>query len=407
MKSRKEGIRLKIGVTYLQSQNADMETRDLRNREYLEQLAQQSGHTLTICNLDELDQYDLPVVFVGGGGTEGDFLKIAPRLPEPIFLITSGENNSLAASMEILSFLKKEGIQGEILHGDFERMSVRLDQLARIFRLRHEMQGMKLGCVGEPSDWLISSQVDDVRMKKQTGIEIVRISMNELFEEIGRHTYEENEYTKMARLHPWPEPELEKALEIYGALKRICVRYHLSGVTIRCFDLLEPIQSTGCLALSILNSEGIYGGCEGDLPSLIAMMIIGRLTGQPVFMCNPSRILSKENQIIFAHCTLPITMPRAFHFMTHFESDLGVALAGQLEEGPCTIFKCSALLDRHFVSEGQLIENLCETHLCRTQIRLHLPEGTEYFTRNPIGNHHLIVLGHHRELLEEFFRYQN
>ena len=45
------------------------------------------------------------------------------------------------------------------------------------------------------------------------------------------------------------------------------------------------------------------------MPSLIAMTLIGKLTDQPVFMCNPSRILSQQKQIIFAHCTLPLTMP--------------------------------------------------------------------------------------------------
>ena len=35
-------------------------------------------------------------------------------------------------------------------------------------------------------------------------------------------------------------------------------------MTVRCFDLLGRIGTTGCLALAILNAEGIPAACEGD-----------------------------------------------------------------------------------------------------------------------------------------------
>lgn len=57
---------------------------------------------------------------------------------------------------------------------------------------------------------------------------------------------------------------MQKSLEIYGALKRICQKYQLAGVTVRCFDLLGPVKSTGVLPWQFLNAEGVYGGCEGD-----------------------------------------------------------------------------------------------------------------------------------------------
>ena len=84
---------------------------------------------------------------------------------------------------------------------------------------------------------------------------------------------------------------------------------------------------------------------------------------------------------------------------------LGVALAGHLREGAATVFKCSALMDRYFVQDGEIIENLNEKHLCRTQIRVSLPQGLDMLLREPIGNHHLIVLGHYTRRVQEFFRF--
>ena len=58
------------------------------------------------------------LIYVRTGGTEGLFRQFFPSLGNgPFYLLTSGESNSLAASMEILSWLNSQGIRGEIIHG--------------------------------------------------------------------------------------------------------------------------------------------------------------------------------------------------------------------------------------------------------------------------------------------------
>ena len=171
----------------------------------------------------------------------------------------------------------------------------------------------------------------------------------------------------------------------------------------RCFDLLTSVHTTGCLALSILNAEGIYAGCEGDMPSLISMMILGEIAQQPVFMCNLNRIDTEKSELIFAHCTLPANMPYEMSLTTHYESGIGVAIAGSIPEEDFTIFKISSDFTQCFASEGKIIENRREPNLCRTQIKVSLPHY-DYFLTNPIANHHVICLGKHQKALEDFYR---
>ena len=397
---------MKIGVYYIESQNADTEHINQYNRELVGRLSEQTGYDISFVSLEEAKDTDLLLTFIGGGGTEGRFKAVADQLPRPVFLLTTGFNNSLAASMEILSWLVQNDIKGEIIHGSEERMAERIAVLARVFAARKRISHMRLGCVGKPSDWLISSDVDRRESKERNGIEIVDIAMEEFFDEIAKKEYTDNQYTEMIKARNWHPEDSELCCQIYGALKRLVEKYELDGVTLRCFDLLGPIKGTGCLALAVLNAEGIYGGCEGDVPSLISMAILGELSSKPVFMANPSRILSGSNEIIFAHCTLPLNMPTEIELMTHFESGLGVAFRGHIPEGAVTIFKTSGLLDRHFVKAGLLSENLCETNLCRTQIRIRLEEeDLRYFLTRSIGNHHLIVNGDYEQEVEEFFRW--
>ena len=397
---------MSVGVYYIPSPNEGGTSMNEYNLGLLETLSKESGLDLKPIPLNEVKDQDFCLVLIGGGGTENSFKEAFPSLPKPVFLIATGYNNSLAASMEILSFLNQNGVQGEILHGDESRIAKRIQTLQKVFSVKKRISTMRLGRVGKPSDWLISSDVDAKESKEKNGIEIIDISMEEFYEEIQKKEYEPNEYTKLIQEKNWHPEDTELCCQVYGALKRLVKKYELDGVTVRCFDLLGPIKATGCLALAILNAEGVYAGCEGDTPSLISMCILGELSGQPVFMANPSRILMDTNEIIFAHCTLPINMPTSFECMTHYESGLGVAFRGHIQEGPVTIFKTSGLLDRYFVKTGELEENLTEVNLCRTQIKIQLtPEDIQYFLTKSIGNHHLITTGDYAELVQEFYKW--
>ena len=42
--------------------------------------------------------------------------------------------------------------------------------------------------------------------------------------------------------------------------------------------------------------------------------------------------------------------------------------------------------------------------MCRTQIRIRMNTPTEYFLKNPLGNHHIMVHGNYEDTLNEFFQ---
>ena len=153
------------------------------------------------------------------------------------------------------------------------------------------------------------------------------------------------------------------------------------------------MKNTGCLGLALLNANGIFGGCEADLPTLISMSILGTVSGQHAFQCNPSRVDRAANEIVFARCTLPLDMPEKYHLDTHFESKIGVAIAGDIPLGKVTIFKASADLSHYFVASGEIVEDLHEDDLCRTQIWVHCDVPVEQFLNSHVGNHYLVCRG--------------
>ena len=361
------------------------------------------------------------LIYVRTGGTEGIFLdKLgASHFPDKIFLLTSGESNSLAASMEILSWLRLHGAAGEILHGSpawiARRIQALLDAQERSGEPARDLtedvtpdtfgkilQGKRYGVIGRPSDWLISSGVDYADVRDRLGAELVDIPIEDLIAEArltprsetapdsgpGAHLKALNtpRYGRKIGTDDW-----QGALAIYGALKRLVARHRLDGLTLRCFDLLTALHNTGCLALAILNAEGITATCEGDIPAMLSMAVVQARTGHASFQVNLSRI--EGDRMLFAHCTVPLSIVRDYGYDTHFESGIGVAIHGELPEGPVTLFKLSPDCRRMLRLEARLVANTYADRLCRTQVVVEAPGAAAYFLRTPIGNHHIIVPG--------------
>lgn len=419
-----------IGIYTLTSPLHDRAALDAASENFLRGIGEALSEALrnrtaavqgTDCRLDlrgeDFSDYgtsDLDLIYVRTGGTESLFRELFDCVSRdgegrlrPVRLLTSGTNNSLAASMEILSFLRGQGCPGEIIHGDDAYVARRLLLLADAERARRRLGGMRLGVIGEPSAWLIASRADYARARQVLGVELVDIPISELLSEIARGEYPPTPVAVSVagdadRLPEQVRGYWEGALHIYGALKRLVERHGLGGLTLRCFDLLDTVGNTGCLALAMLNAEGIASGCEGDVPALLTMAVAQALTGVSGFQANPSRIDPRTGEVVFAHCTVPLDMLRSHTYDTHFESGIGVAVRGELPQGDVTIFKLSGDFSCYCLAEAVLSENLCRRDLCRTQIVLRTEGLADYFLKNPVGNHHVILPGRHKALIGAF-----
>lgn len=84
-----------------------------------------------VSSLKELYQSDLSLILVRTGGSEGLFLKIINNLKPPIYLLSYGYNNSLAASIEILSYLNLHHIDGQIIHGSYNDIKKKVNKILK------------------------------------------------------------------------------------------------------------------------------------------------------------------------------------------------------------------------------------------------------------------------------------
>jgi L-fucose isomerase-like protein len=197
--------------------------------------------------------------------------------------------------------------------------------------------------------------------------------------------------------------DLEMAARVGAGLRSVVRAYDLDACSVRCFDLVTGLGTTGCLALSALLDQGIVAGCEGDVPAALTMLWMQAVSGGPSFMANPQDLDPAASTLWLAHCTAARGMGEGYTLRSHFESGLGVGIQGKLPGGPVTLARIGGPgLEGLFVSDGELLANGDDPQRCRTQAQVRLRGSVAPLLENPMGNHHVLVPGHWEARLREY-----
>ena len=341
------------------------------------------------------------IVLIGSGGTESIFLKRLDELKEPIVILSTSRNNSLPASLEIKTYLENKNKLCFLLSGEEKHIASMLKHISAIIYAYNNLKDNKLGVIGGASSWLIASPIEPKVIYQNYKINVVKIKMSELdelIEETEGEMLDEKDIPHSNELiNKYKDKEvIHQALVIYVALKKIVLKHELKGLTIRCFDLLKKYKNTACLALALLNEEGITAGCEGDIFALLTMHVVHALTGRSAFMANPSKFNYEDHSVLLAHCTVPLNMTSSYSLNTHFESGLGIGVRGEMPEGRITLCKIAPdyTLENCVCMPANIKDNPKLEGYCRTQITVSLDEdGLLDLLKASFGNHLVVSYG--------------
>ncbi len=347
-------------------------------------------------------------VLVATGGTEAEVLDLLARRPlttprEPVILVTHRLHNSLPASLEALARLRQDGRHGRIVQSeDLDDLTTMIADIVALQRLRR----VRLGLVGKPSEWLVASVPDRVGVRERWGIDLVDVDIAPV---IADHQAAPRAggpvAVKFSRRRPEPSDELEKASALHPALLTAIDDAQVDAVTVRCFDFLGDLATSGCVALAELNDTGTVAGCEGDIAGAVAMLIARHLLDQASWIANPSVIDRAAGRLVLAHCTVAPSLVEDLELHTHFESGIGIGLRGTFAPGPVTLLRIGGReLEGHWFADGEILAAGDAPDLCRTQVTLDVdPERLELLLTAPLGNHIVMVRGHHRDRLERWW----
>lgn len=333
------------------------------------------------------------IIFVASGGSEKQVLEITKNISH-IILLFHRKENSFAASMEIAAWLRSQNKKVSIIDVFAEKSLEEFLQVQQVFQALDQLKGQKAALIGEVSDWLIISDVEDEKVKQKLGIEVIRLP----WEEIGHH-HEKSVSESFLKYFPHQNPKLlQETSKVYQLLEETMEKKHLGAISVECFSMVKRDQVTACLPLAVLNAQNKVAACEGDMVSMIGKMMIRELTGKIPWQANIAEI--KEESVLLAHCTVPLSAIDSFEVTTHFETGVGTAIQAKFEKRPMAIFRLNHQLDRYMLIDGEVVETPSHPFACRTQIELSVTKDqTQHLMDNNLGNHHLVFPAEHTPLI--------
>ncbi len=349
----------------------------------------------------EKEACDALIGLVLTGGTEHIVLSHANKV-KYLVLIYHKYYNSLPATLEVLPVLKKIGIKTVTISYE-DSFSDKMNVVKSVLYTIDRLSKAKFALVGGISPWLVYSRVDRDYLRRVFGVKVIDVPLDRVFSMYKDTSVSEEEYIKLIRdstsLHVDKE-SIGNAYRLYKVLKNILKeKGKVDGFTIKCFDLISVLNTTACLALSLFNTKkDIIAGCEGDIPSLIAMSIASWISDRPAFMGNIAWV--GDDYIVIAHCTAPLISK--YHLYTHFESGKGVGIRVDYPVGEeVTILRFNDSMDLLRIGTGVVRRREWSNQLCRTQVEIQISNARKLIDES-IGNHYVVIQGNYLEHLSLF-----
>jgi L-fucose isomerase-like protein len=340
---------------------------------------------------EEAAEPDL-ILFLGGGSEQDAIARLRPG--RFALLLAAFQDNAWAAALEVKAWADNHGVPAGLLSMDEALRGPVLKNHARVCDGFRRLEGKRAGLIGHVSHWLVASSVTPGLLQERLGIELVQLDWEDLSD---YHAYPPSDKLLQA-FQPHTSLPLEKEAGVYSFLRQVMRQHRLDALTLECFEMVKDKGVTACLALSLLNSEGVVAGCEGDLASLAGLMAGQALTGRIPWMANVAGM--NGNRLLLAHCTAPLDLLCGVHVRTHFETELSAAVQGTLAMEELTLFRLDERLERVFIAPGRVGGRPQHERACRTQLEVVLdPADADKLRQSPLGNHHLVLPGNHADLL--------
>jgi len=286
-----------------------------------------------------------------------------------------------------------------------------IDEAFTIIHARKKLQATRITLFGFPPD-LVSRwhHLPDFELaRRKFGVRFSAVELRELVTLLQTIDSKKADnlveiWEKEAREVVEPQQtELRETARMYSALKMLLEREKANAFGINCLEIMKTLKVLPpCYALTRLRDEGIHAACEGDIVSLLTMMLLGYISDAPTFMGNIVAATPTNSTISISHDVTPTKMAgfdaaAKPYILRNYHWSSGVTAHVELDIGQeVTIARFSRELDKICITSGKLVE--CrDTTACRTTISINVNDVRELVQRT-FGNHQAVVYGNQIKL---------
>ena len=279
---------------------------------------------------------------------------------------------------------------------------VAFKDLLRAWKASCKFTGSTILKIGETEPWVINSCREPQEFAKCLNIKVILIDSERFYARVNEVS--DDRVAEIAE--DWQKNAVEvagvdrdrifNACRVYIAISDLMKKYNACGVSLACFAMAKDMQTTGCLALSMLNaSQDFVGACEGDLEAAVSLLLMKNLGNDFVWVANP---IIRDNGIVdLVHCTAPCAQ-MLYKLLPHHETGCSVATEVDLPgDETMSLMRIGNKL-RNMVCHVGTSSKISKLPSCHTQIRIKV-KSSEDLLENLMGTHFIAVYGDQRNAL--------
>ena len=368
----------------------------------------------------EFKKEDVDVICLVEGTWSSDYLVLDILEEVDVPLITWGlpgiRKGSLCGIQQLDCVLKELRKPYKFIYGSIEEKEPyeEIERYAKAASLKRILRKTRLGLVGYRIRGMTEVTFDELELKSLLGPRVIHFGLNELEDGMAKVRHEEAERIwkevkrKVGKVNVEEEEGID-SIRAYLVLKKWIGKEDLSGLAVECYpDFMGQV----CLAYSLLGEEGIPGSCEGDVNSLVAMIILHLLTKVPVHNTDLLAVYPEDNSIVFSHCG-----SGAFS-LAEEKKKINLSPVRLANKGICVLFPAKpgkVILVNLVGRKGTYRMCILEGEAVRTEmvfagnpvkVKFPIPvnEFLEIVAENGFGHHWMIGYGSVKKELEDFCR---
>lgn len=328
---------------------------------------------------------------------------------------------SLVGGMQLSCVLHDLEADHKLFYGALEQHQIIQDTVTYSWAcaLRNRLRGANLAVIGRRTEGMTPTAVDEVEILRLFGIRMLHYGLDEFFEyaqsipqERAQAAWEE---VQRAAVQVTSHDEHGVAsMRYYLALRQLIAEQNLAAITVGSYP---KCQGTMCLPLALLNDTAagqrlaFPAGCEGDVNSTIAMLLLSMLSDQPVHFGEMLAVDETSNSLVTSHCgcgSPTLADEKGFMLCPVRLANDGVCVRFSAKPGPITYLNLVGRKGNYRMcalqGQAEPTELVFEGNPLRFTLQTPFRRSWEAIVNGGFGHHWMAGYTHAAPVLQEFCR---
>jgi L-fucose isomerase-like protein len=223
--------------------------------------------------------------------------------------------DSFCGKISIMDVFRQYGVKFTALkphtvRPSSDRFKANVDEFDRVCRVARGIKGMVVGAVGARTTPFKTVRIDEVALQRY-GVTVETFDLSDVFGRMKALKTNDPAYVaKAERLGGYaswegvPDSAFDNITRLGVTLDTMTKEYRLDALAIRCWtEMQTQLGISPCVAMGILNDDGVASSCEVDIGNAVAMRALHLASYAPAACLDWNNNYGDEDdKCILFHC---------------------------------------------------------------------------------------------------------